>query len=73
MPTLTINAEVGIHADGASVHLFVDGKRLSRVGPFPDWEVAHKAATEIIADAHRRVLPFLEATMVEDLQKPEKE
>jgi hypothetical protein len=71
MPMLTINAEMAIHEDGAAVHLFVDGKHLSRVGPFPDWDVALKAATEIIAETRRLVLPHLEATMAADLQKPE--
>ena len=68
MPTLTINAEMAIHEDGAAVHLFVDGKQLKGVGPFPNWETARWAAEEIIDEMRRLVMPSLEATTAGDLQ-----
>ena len=75
MPTMTINAEMAIHEDGAAVHLFVDGKRLKRIGPFGSPEEALRAGQRIVDECARRVLPTLYATMpedVSDLQEPKR-
>lgn len=69
MPTLTVNAEMAIHEDGASVYLFVDGVRLKRIGPFSSHDEALRAAQRIIAEARRHVMPTLNATVAADVPR----
>jgi hypothetical protein len=67
VPILTINAEMAIHEDGAAVHLFVDGARLKRIGPFSSPDEALRAAQRIVDEVARNALPTLHATMAADV------
>lgn len=66
--TLTVNAEVGIHPDGADIHVFVDGERASRIGPFKNWDDALAAGQMFVAELKRRIMPTVVATVATDLQ-----
>jgi hypothetical protein len=68
MPTFTVNAEIATQADGMGVHIFVDGIRHSKLGPYSDWQLALSAAQRVIDEVRREVLPTLNATTTDDLK-----
>ena len=63
MPTFTVNAEIATQEDGTNVHIFVDGKKHSKVGPFGDWQAALRAADRVIDEVRREVMPTLNASV----------
>lgn len=68
MATLTINAEIGVHEDGVSIHLFVDGERINRIGPYKDWDAADAAARFLIDTIKRDdVMPWASKVTADDL------
>lgn len=68
MPTFTVNTEIATQADGTNVHIFVDGVRHSKVGPFSDCKFALSAAERVIDEVRREVMPTLNATTTDDLK-----
>jgi hypothetical protein len=60
MPTITINAEVAGPEDCVSVNVFVNQEHCARLGPFKDWQQAHRKASTIVENALQHLKPLLD-------------
>jgi hypothetical protein len=68
MPTAKLNAEVSAGESGPVVHVFVDGMREARMGPFADWDAAHFAARQLADAATDRM-----RALIQELRKDTKQ
>lgn len=67
---ITINAEIGVHESGASIHLFLDGERVNRIGPYENWDTADEAACILIATLKQEdVMPWVSKVTADDLRE----